>query len=199
VPTAVWAGEPELTAEVWLWAEDAVAVGSTVTARLRDAAGAILGQDTWTLGESVGVPRAVGTLRVAADGVPPDAVLVWDVTWRNADGTELDRELMLAGSGADLAPLLDLPSARLDVASAPDGVRVTHRAGPLVAGLQLLDDRPLDADGWTLIDGDPRPLLPGESRWFAVEPADPGTSTPLLLESWNTDPVRIDLPPEPPQ
>jgi beta-mannosidase len=190
-PTSAWGGDAKLSAEAWVWDEDGTGPGSTVTGRLRDAYGIVLGERCWTLDGPVDQPRAVGSLTVPAAGVPPDAVVVWDFEWMAADGTRLDRDAVLAGTGTDLAPLLDLPPAVLEITAHAGGVLVSHRSGPLVVGLQLLDERPGDTPGRRLIDGDPRPLLPGEQRRFQVT----GTGA-LLLESWNTDPVRIESPTE---
>jgi beta-mannosidase len=187
VPTSVWGGEDALAAEVWLWDEDGTPAGSLVTARLRSVTGEVLAQATWPVPAPVTDPRPVGTLAVAAADVPADAPVVWDVKWES--DALLDREIVLAATGKDFAPLLDLADADLDVSVEPGLVRVAHRSGPLVVGLQLADDRPIDASGPLLVSGDPRPLLPGESRCFIA-----GTPGPLRLEGWNIRPVRLDIP-----
>jgi beta-mannosidase len=196
VPTAVWAGEDAPHAQAWVWSEVGRAVGSRVLARLRSSDGSVLAEESWPVEGAVREPRPVGTLTVPARGVPTDAAIVWDVTWRSGDDQLIDRELMLAASGADFAPLLDLPPATIDVtASIDDGspvLRIAHRTGPMVVGLQVLDDRATDAAGWVVPDGDPRPLLPGEARCFAVPGPAPSQSLPLLVEGWNITPLRVD-------
>jgi beta-mannosidase len=174
-----------------VWDENGGLPGGRVHVCLRSVDGAVLGESSWPVDEAVGHPRPVGTLAVASADRPADAVVVWDLVWEDAEGRVLDREVVLASTGVDFAPLLDLPRATLEVVAEPDCVRVRHRAGPLVVGLQLLDDRPPDASGRVIVDGDPRPLLPGESRTFAVRADAPAR---LLLESWNTEPVHLDLP-----
>jgi len=198
VPTSVWAGERELTTQGWLWSERGVAAGSWVLARLRSADGDVLAQTCWRVDEPVRHPRPVGNLTVDAGDLPTDTVLAWDMAWVSADGATIDREVVLACTGADFAPLLDLSPATLavDVRPSDNGsfvVDIAHRSGPLVVGLRLLDDRPLDATGWMVADGDPRPLLPGEERAFTVRGSHSSVPPRVLIESWNTDPVRIDL------
>jgi hypothetical protein len=187
----VWAGTPELRAEAWVWDEDGTPAGSRVVARLRGPDGTVLAAQEWTLPDAVEHPRGVGPLTVDADAVPVDAPVVWDVTWSAADGTELDREIVLATTGADFAPLLDLGPAVLGVAVEPDAVLVTHLGGPLVIGLQVSDARPGYLAG--PLAGDPRPLLPGESRRLAGRRTG---CARLLVESWNTEPVYVDVPPK---
>lgn len=183
VPSSVGAGK----AEGWVWSERGVAAGSRVVARLRDADGTVLGEACWEIDEPVREPHAVGTLSV--ESPPRDAVVVWDLTWFSADGEQIDRELVLACTGTDFAPLLDLGLAQLSVDVFPSTMEVvvTHLAGPVVVGLRIADDRPGDATGWIIASGDPRPLLPGEQRTFTIRGGG------VLLESWNTEPVRIDL------
>lgn len=202
-PTSVWAGEAELSARAWLWSRPSTGPGGRVLARLLTADGDVLARADWPVGEEVGHPRPVGTLSVDARDVPAEAVVAWDVTWLAADGRPIDRETVLACTGADFAPLLDLAPARLDVAVRTSSagawaVDAVHRGGPLVVGLRLSDDRPADADGWIVSEGDPRPLLPGERRSFTVRGAHCDTPPRVLLEAWNTGPVPIDLPEEPP-
>ncbi len=200
-PAPVLAGGPAPSAQAWLWARPQVGAGSQVVARLRSADGDVLAEAEWPVPDEVGDPRPAGTLTVDARDVPADAVVVWDLLWSGADGRTIDRESVLACTGADLTPLLDLPRARLGVTARRAGggsvVEVAHRGGPLVVGLRLSDRRPAEAEGWVLADGDPRPLLPGESRTFTVRGSRSTAPPRLLLESWNTDPVRIDLPEEP--
>ena len=182
-PTAVWAGADELWAEAWVWDEDGAPPGTVVSSALRTADGVVLGSATWPVAGLVTHPTPVGTLRVPARDVPPDSVLVWESTWTRADGHERDAEAVLAASGADFAPLLDLAPAQLDVRTEPGAVLVAHRCGPAVVGLQLVADRPV------LTGGDPRPLLPGATRRFPVDgPAG------VVVESWNTEPITVDVP-----
>jgi beta-mannosidase len=187
VPAAVWAGEDRLTAQAWVWAEHGTGPGSRVRARLRSADGATLAEERWRVDGPVREPRPVGDLVVDAGAVPDDAAVVWDLCWESAGGEPLDREVMLACTGPDFAPLLELAPATLDVTSGGGVVTVVHRGGPMVVGLRLVDDRPIEAPGWVVADGDPRPLLPGERRRFTA-------CGPLRLEAWNTPSQRIEDP-----
>jgi beta-mannosidase len=180
VPTAVWPGADRLTAQAWVWAEQGVGTGSTVRGRLRTADGAVVAEERWAVDGPVRDPRPVGDLAVDATAVPTPAMLVWEMEWASADGEPLDREVVLAATGPDFAPLLDLGTAVVEVTARRSAVEVAHRGGPMVVGLRVLDDRPVEADGWVVADGDPRPLLPGERRAFAVRGAGP-----LRVEAWN--------------
>jgi beta-mannosidase len=192
-PTSVWADEPELVAEAWLWAEAGEAAGTRVTARLLSAFGEVLAERGWTVDAAISHPYRAGTLGVPAADVPADAVVIWELSWQRPDGSLVDREAVLACTGADFAPLLDLAPAALEVSVAAGAVEVTHRGGPAVIGLQVVDDRPDGAPGWICCDGDPRPLLPGEARRFGVRGDHTDGPFQVRVESWNTDPVRIEL------
>lgn len=189
VPMSVWAGETRWSAQAWVWSERATAAGSRVHARLRDADGIVLAERGWRLGEPVTEPRAVGTLEVDAGTVPAGSAFVWDVAWVAPDGAELDRDVVIACTGSDFAPLLDLAAASVSVTTTAAEVRVAHRAGPMIVGLELLDDRPAGSTGWVMPSGDPRPLLPGRSRTFTVA----GARGPLRLEAWNLPAIAVDL------
>lgn len=189
--TTAWGGRDEAAAELWLWSEDGIAPGSFVTARLLDTSGAVRAERDWLVREPVREPFAVGVLRCGLASLPADAAVVWEATWSAPTGQVIDREVQVATTGADLSPLLDLPPARLDIllyreGRSPTAVRavIQHVTGPAVIGMRLLDGRPVDSAGWLVADGDPRPLLPGESRelhafWRA------GPEGPLTLATWN--------------
>lgn len=205
---SVFAGERMMRAEVWVWSEQPVPSGSRLIARLRSATGAVLASEEWTL-PAVGDPMRAGALETSTPDAP---IVAWELDWRTGDGTLLDHEVVLAATGENWSALLDLPRAELevevteitadDVAGETDArrgtggpgrgrrIRIRHRSGPLVVGLRLVDARPAAAEGWAVIDGDPRPLLPGEEREFAVHwrGTEPG---PLRLESWNTETLEI--------
>lgn len=220
--TSAWAGRSHAVAQVWLWSDAGVQRGSRVAARLRRAAdGAVLAERRWHVPEPVAEPRPVGELRCPAAVLPEAEVLLWEVEWAAPDGTPLDHEVVVATSAADLSPLLELPPATVDVGIARDPsdpgdphdpadpseedavvVTVTHRAGPAVVGLALLDARPAGAPGWAVLDGDPRPLLPGatrrlRARWRGDRPDGAAAGgvpprRPLTLEAWNLTPTTLD-------
>jgi beta-mannosidase len=187
------AGKP-LLAEAWVWSEQGAAAGSTVVLRLRDVGGAVLAETGAAVAGRVDAPRAIVAL--TAPPVPPDAVAVWEAEWRSADGAVLDLERTVISTGADLTPLLEVPRAELDVRTEVDGdrwtIRIRHLAGPAAIGLGIHDARPTSAAGWPVTDGDPRPLLPGETRelcitWRGDDPAERA----LLLDGWNVAVTRV--------
>ena len=194
VDRAVWAGQATSEVRAWLWSERGMPAGSTLTLRARDIAGVVLEEST-TVVDEVGRPGQVAALQLPMAGLPSagaGAVFFWDAEWTGSDGAVIDREVMLATAGEDWSALLELPWAELDVSvSEADGdrlVRIRHVTGPAVIGLRLRDVRAAEVQGWVSIDGDPRPLLPGEERVWAVR----GARGPLRLESWNTKDVEIN-------
>jgi beta-mannosidase len=180
-------GDPD-RAQAWVWSERGIGAGSTVVLRLRDADGRVLAETGDTIVGAVGAPRAV----VALTAPPPAAaaVVIWEAEWRSPDGTLVDLERTVVSTGADLAPLLDLAPAQVDARTEVDGdhwtIRLHHTGGPAAIGLALHDARPIEARGWPVAEGDPRPLLPGESRelhvtWRDDDPA----ARALVRDGWN--------------
>ncbi|GIG35865.1 hypothetical protein Cpa01nite_12460 [Cellulomonas pakistanensis] len=198
--TSAWGGRAHAAAEVWLWSDAGVAAGSEVVARLRTADGDVLAEQRWAVPDPVRGPRPVGELRCPASALPRASVLLWEVRWAAAGGAVLDHEVAVATSAADLAPLLDLAPAVVDVTARPDGpdaalVTVAHRGGPAVVGLALLDARPAGAPGRAVLDGDPRPLLPGGSRTLRARwRPGPTPDRRLALEAWNLPAVELAPP-----
>jgi beta-mannosidase len=84
----------------------------------------------------------------------------------------------------DLAPLLDLPPAQLELVvqeSFPPQF-VLHTDGPTAAvGLVFADARPYDASGWTLFSDNVIDVLPGEKRTIEVA----GPTSAIRIEGWN--------------
>lgn len=199
--TSVWSGRDTLEAELWLWSEPGRPTGTTVTGRLLDLSGTVLAETTWLVPAAVDDPSPVGALRVRADRLPADVMLLWQAVWTEPGGAVIDEELALTSTGPTWEPLLDLPAATVSVelraAAGPDPdqavVRVRHRAGPAVVGLTLGDDRPYEAPGWAVVSGDPRPLLPGGERDLSVRWLGARTGRALRIDSWNAGTVRLDL------
>ncbi|RIQ18864.1 glycoside hydrolase family 2 protein [Jiangella rhizosphaerae] len=177
--------------EAWLWSGPGRAPGGTVIARLRSAYGEVLVEEQWPVADPVDVPRAIGRLTASSQA----GLVLAELTWADADGTLIDRECLPLSTASDLTPLLDLEPAKLSfhVEHSGASVEVAHVGGPAVIGLRLSDDRPPESTGWALVDGDPRPLLPGERRRFAVEWRHDTGPRRLLLESWNTQPSDLEL------
>jgi len=86
-----------------------------------------------------------------------------------------------------LAPLLDLPPARLvaepcdTVSQGGSGVRLRNEGDVAALGIVLEDARPLDEPGWVLFDDNVLDLLPDEAREIRVE----GPVGALRIEGWN--------------
>jgi len=172
VTRAVWGGEAEASAEVWLWAEDAVAAGTTVTVRARGIDGSVLAERAIAAGP-VADPAPVGSLAVPVAALPE--VFLWEAEWSDAAGT-IDRERMLATTTADFAALFDVPAPSLAVAREPDGAVRVRNDGPVAAlAVRLVDPRPVDSR-----PVDPRPADP--------RPADPRPVDPRPVDPRPTDP-----------
>jgi beta-mannosidase len=80
-----------------------------------------------------------------------------------------------------LAPLLDLPQARLVAERAGDVLTLRNDGDVAALGIVLEDARPLDAPGWVLFDDNVHDLLPGETREVRIE----GPVGELRIEGWN--------------
>jgi beta-mannosidase len=80
-----------------------------------------------------------------------------------------------------LAPLLDLPPARVEVERDGGRLVLRHVAGPAALGLVVEDARPYDAPGWVVLSDNVLDLLPGESRELELS----GPAGELLVEGWN--------------
>ncbi len=180
--------------EAWVWSEPGRAPGGTVTARLLDQHGRPVAEERWTLG-AVAEPRPAGTLSVAV-GALSTPLGFWQLEWRARDGSVIDEEVVLLAAGADLSALLDLPPVEVmfHVERTADRwvVDVEHTGGAVAVGLRLSDDRPPESTGWAVVDGDPRPLLPGRRRRLTVRWRHDTGPRRLLLESWNTKPLTLE-------
>ena len=81
----------------------------------------------------------------------------------------------------NLAPLLDLPRAGLEIV-AQSNYRVIRNVSAVAAlGIVLEDARPYDAPGWVTFSDNVLDLLPGETRELEVE----GPAGELIVEGWN--------------
>jgi beta-mannosidase len=195
---AVWHGEETARAEAWVWSERGV--GATeVVLRVRDAFGTVVAESTRAVAE-VSRPTQALSLEVPVASLRAGAspVFVWEAEW--LDGANvIDREVSIASAAADWRDLFDLPAATVEIVTTADPgdpltwlVSIRHRSGPLVPGLAVTDARPVTAAGYSVIEGDPRPLLPGEKREYRVRWDVAAMRTdwalldpPLILDSWN--------------
>lgn len=186
VDRAAWAGEATAVAEVWLWAEDPVAAGSTLVVRALGLDGAEHAR-VEASASAVDLPMAVARLQVQAASLP--TVFMWEAEWRSPEGEVIDCERTPATTTADWAALLDVPQTVLEVVRVNGGGALRIRNVGSVAALtvRVVDPRPAGSPGWLAPGGDPRPLFPGEERTLRSAPG-----LPARVESWNTAPV--DLP-----
>jgi beta-mannosidase len=124
-----------------------------------------------------------GTVVAATDGgdlvVPLDA-FAGDVFLLDM-GRALNRYVMTRTD--NLAPLLDLPAARVEVDLVADSnyLRLRHVAGPAALGIVLEDARPYEEPGWVTFSDNVLDLLPGEERMIDVT----GPVGELRVEGWN--------------
>jgi beta-mannosidase len=81
----------------------------------------------------------------------------------------------------NLASLLDLPPARLDIELRGDELVVRNVGDVAALGVVLEDARPYAEPGWVLFSDNVLDLLPGEERRIAVE----GPVGELRVEGWN--------------
>jgi len=194
-PRSAWAGQDAVTAEAWCWSEDAIAGGSRVVLRLRDLYGRILAERISPESGPVTDPVPV----VAMDAPHPGhgGIVVWEAVWRDVDDTVIDHERSVASFDGDFGALLDLPSAAATVELAVTGdewqISITHSGGPAVIGPVIHDARPWGVPGRLIVQDDPRPLLPGESRVIRVRwSGGHAAERRLSLDAWNLEPLGIE-------
>jgi beta-mannosidase len=160
--TCAWGAAREARATLWSLGTEERAVGRFVAA------------DGTAVAEAVG-----GELVAPLDAFPTD-VFVLDVRV----GDVRNRYVMTRT--ADLAPLLDLEPAALEVERVDDELRLRHTGGPAALGIVVEDARAYDEPGWVGLDDNVIDLLPGEST--AIEVVGGG---PLLVEGWNVEARRV--------
>lgn len=191
-----WGGRGTVTAEVWSWADGPLPAG-TAMARIVDAYGTEVARRSWTLTpgppEDPGHPLHLGTLTAPLTAVGTDVFLL-DLALYDTAGTALAGNRYLCSRTHDLAPLLDLPPARIEAVAEPyedttDRVRIRlrHLDGPAAPGLLLEDDRPYDHPGWAVFGDNVIDLLPGEETSVDVLWRDtPADGRVVRVSGWNT-------------
>jgi beta-mannosidase len=218
VDRSAWHEHDTFEAEGWAWSESRVSPGSAVSMRLRGLDGTVYAEAEATLGAvsdpapavRLEVPRAAVPLESAVGAAASSrsaSILLWESEWRDADGTTIDTERMLLTASADFGGLLEVQRARMQVEVLADGadadlfaVRLRHIAGPAAIAVRLVDGRGIGSPGWAVVDGDPRPILPGEERvlrvrWSPDSDATSGTDGSahgrvLRLDGWNVEMVH---------
>jgi beta-mannosidase len=184
VDRAVWGGRPQAAVEAWLWSERALSAGSMLALRARLFDGTVVAETAVSV-DVVGDPRPAARLAFDLVDLGGEPLFVWEAEWSASDGSQLDLERMLASGTSDLAPLLDLPDADVELTLSDELITVRNTGTVGVPSLRVADARPVDAPGWLIAGGDPRPLLPGEERTLELRWS--GTRGPVAarLEGWN--------------
>lgn len=81
----------------------------------------------------------------------------------------------------NLAPLLDLPRAELEIVADSNYRVLRHVSGTAALGVVLEDARPYEEPGWVAFSDNVLDLLPGEERRIEVG----GPVGELIVEGWN--------------
>lgn len=192
--TQAWGGHDTFVAEAWSWQQDGGPADGTVTARLLGTDGTVYAEAAFPAGPP-SAPGPHGSVPAARAGElraplpePEDGLLLLDLALHGPDGALLADNRYLHSTTADLAPLPELPEARVEAVAEPglSAVRLRHTAGPAALGLYLTDARPYGAPGWAVFGGNMLDLLPGESAHIPVDwRAAPREHRTVLLEGWN--------------
>ena len=114
-----------------------------------------------------------------------------DLTARQLDGTVAANRYIMSAT-ADLAPLLDLHPARLEVGWEKDAVRLRHLGRPAALGVIVEDGRPPGGPGWAVFGDNVIDLLPGEACLLTVESRGVAIQAlPLLVTAWDLAPLVV--------
>jgi beta-mannosidase len=163
--TWAWGGEDEVRARVHSWG------GGGTVARLLDADGSVVAE---TDADEIAAPLTAFSSDVVILDLETDSVQNRYVLTRTDD----------------LAPLLDLEPAALEVERDGGGVHIHLHLHPSTSsaalGIVLEDARPYDAAGHVVFEDNMIDLLPGESRTIRIEGAGE-----LLVEGWNVEVRRV--------
>jgi beta-mannosidase len=95
---------------------------------------------------------------------------------------DLGRNRYVMTRTENLAPLLDLAPASVEVELDEAAVTLRNTGSVAAIGIVLEDARPYDAPGWTVFEDNMIDLLPGEARTIGVEWPE---QRELLVEGWN--------------
>ncbi|MCH6163677.1 glycoside hydrolase family 2 protein [Streptomyces marispadix] len=197
-PTQAWAGRDTFTAELWSWQRQSpgeTVRGGTVRAHLADVDGTVHAACELPVGEpsaegpATCVPAARAGVLTAPLASLPGELFVLHLELCDADGGSLATSRWVHSRTGDLAPLLDLPAARIETITEPGlrAVHLRHLGGPAALGLYLTDARPIEAEGWAVFGDNMLDLLPGESVRVPVTWRSAGEEgRTVRVEGWNT-------------
>jgi beta-mannosidase len=185
-------GTGTLDGALWAWAEDEPPGPGAVAWRVVAAGGGDVllgGVAPVTLDGRT--PVRVGDVAGALPAGDDPLLLDLELT---RDGAILATNRYLIGRGSDLAPVLDVGPAAIDVDLVAEGdawcIRVRHAAGPAALWLVVSDDREAAARGFVELDDNGFDLLPGETRTIRVRwtGAAAEGERRLRIDGWNVEP-----------
>ena len=161
-----------------------------------DVAGTGLASTSWPLEVTPERPVMAGRFEARFDGAPPDLFLL-DLTLADTSGAIRATGRYLFAGGPNLAPLLDLAPAQLDVTVAREDerwtLRLDHRGGPAAIGVTLEDDRPIGDPGWAEVEDSGFDLLPMERAEIAVTwRGAPIAGRRVRVSGWNAEAVVLE-------
>ena len=152
-----WGGEDEVRARIWVWGQE------RTWARLVEVDGRVV-EDS-----------ANAEIAAPLEAFSSDVFLL-----------DLGLNRYVLSRTDNLAPLLDLEPATLELDLSEGRLHVQHIAGPAALGLVIEDARPYDAPGWAVFSDNMIDLMPGESRTIDVDGAGE-----LLVGGWNVEARRV--------
>jgi beta-mannosidase len=193
-PTWAWGGRDAVRADIFAWPAPA-----QVHARLVDIYGRVVAEATFE-GQGGGAAmaeRATGQAPLGSLQVPVPAittpVFVLDLMTQPV-GAAPARNRYVMTTTHDLAPLLQLGPAQLEVGAGAEGLTLHHTAGSAALGIVVEDARPVAEAGWAVLGDNMVDLLPGESLVLACHWRGTAGGGRLRLGGWNWGPAVVDLP-----
>jgi beta-mannosidase len=196
LPAFVLDGSSTLAIEPWAWSEDGPAGRGTIAVRAIDADGSVMAETLAAVELDGRRPASPGPVALELGSSRGGVVFLDLALAAEAKGEEMARNRYALGRGSDLAGLLDLPPAELDVGVERDAtswcLTLANAGSAVAAGVLVTDDRRLDAPGWGVPDDSWFDLLAGERRvvrvaWANDEPAD----RRLRIDGWNVAPIEV--------
>lgn len=190
--TLAWGGRERFAAAIW----SASAAGhglaaAELSARVVGAGGAVYAELSARVAIPDNAPAELARIELPLDEIG-DEVFFLDLRLM-AGGAERAASRYLFSRARDMAPLLALPPAALELRREPGGLSVINR-GPVAALLVRVEDgRPAAAPGFASVGADHFSLLPGEERRVAVEWEDvPPGGRLLSVGGWNTESLSVE-------
>ena len=189
--TTAWGGRDLLTAEVSV-STGRDALDDRLEAALLSADGGRHQVHAWAVVAPAESSRHVATYTVALDSLPADGPPVLWLDLRLAAHPQADSRYVLSRT-TDLAPLLALPPATLDVTVEADSLEVCNHGDVAALLVSAVDARPVTARGYLRVRGGNRTLMPGEccTLPFAWTGA-PAHDRRIAVTGWNVPTVEVE-------